>query len=71
MKKVVLVAVVAVMATLTSCKKEYTCSCTTTDNGTVIAESKVTGTMKKSEAEDWCTGNAVTVGTTKMECKLD
>jgi hypothetical protein len=69
MKKLLLVAAVAGFA-MTSCKKDYTCTCKVTDNGTVLSESKYTAKLKKSEAESWCSGNA-TSGTLKAECTLD
>ena len=69
MKKIMLVAAVAVCV-LSSCKKDYTCECTTTDNGTVIQTVTYTGKMKKSDSESWCSANKVEVGSTKMECKL-
>ena len=70
MKKV-LFAVAVIGFAMTSCKKDYTCKCTVTDNGTVLAESTATGKMKKSDAESWCNGYASTAGTMKTECKLD
>jgi len=72
MKKVLLVAAVAGLA-MVSCKKDYTCECTTTDNGTVVSTTTVTGKMKKKDADSWCTGNvtsSVPGSTIKMECKL-
>jgi hypothetical protein len=69
MKKAFLIASVAGLA-LVSCKKDYTCECTTTDNGTVLSTTTFTGKMKKKDSETWCTNNVVTSGTTKMECKL-
>jgi len=59
MKKLVLIASVAFVAlTISSCKKEYTCTCTTksTVDGvtTTATASGKTDKMKKSEAEDLC-----------------
>jgi len=50
MKKVVLVAAVA-MLSLASCKKDYTCECTTASG---IKTSTVFKDAKSSEAEDAC-----------------
>jgi subtilase family serine protease len=69
MKKILLVAAVAGLS-MVSCKKNYTCECTTTDNGAVIGSTTATsGKIKKSEAETWCTAGA-SAGTAKTECKL-
>jgi len=60
MKKVILVAAVGVLALVSSsCKKDYTCSCTETASG-IISGSSTTDTllidMSKSDAETSCTG---------------
>lgn len=65
MKKILLVAAVAGMA-MVSCKKTYTCECTTTSkvyingqttssNATAAADSNEK--MKKKDAKDWCEKN--------------
>jgi hypothetical protein len=56
MKKVLLIAAVACMA-MTSCKKDYTCECTTTSNApgaSSVSGSAATGKMKKADAESKC-----------------
>jgi hypothetical protein len=72
MKKILLVAAVAGLS-LVSCKKDYTCECTTTQNGTVVASSSYTAKLKKKDAESWCSGNATSTGggsTITSSCKL-
>lgn len=56
MKKVLLTfAVVALGASFTSCKKEYTCECGEGDTKVVTtAEFK-----KKADAEAWCEGSSL------------
>jgi hypothetical protein len=57
MKKILFIAAVACFVT-TSCKKDYTCTCTSTGfwgNTTSTAHAK----MKKNDAETWCSsGNS-------------
>lgn len=60
MKKLALVLAVVGFAAV-SCKKDYTCECTTTSNipGYTAAKTTATAKMKKKDAEDWCaTGNS-------------
>ena len=58
MKKVILVAAVAMLA-LASCKKDHTCTCDVTTSGLVgtgtLSADTVFVDMKKSEAKDKCT----------------
>jgi Ni/Co efflux regulator RcnB len=54
MKKLVLsIAALALVATtMTSCKKDYTCECTTTALGITVSEEKtINDTKKNAEAE--------------------
>jgi len=71
MKKMLLVAAVAGLA-LASCKKDYTCECTTKDtsNGTVMGTSSVTIKDTKKKAEDACNGKKATAGTLTTECAI-
>ncbi|MES2838499.1 MAG: hypothetical protein V4667_13305 [Bacteroidota bacterium] len=66
MKKLTLVLAVVAFAAV-SCKKEYTCTCSTTYAGTTYSAS-ATAEMKKKDAEAWCTAYNTGSGTT---CKLD
>ncbi len=78
MKKVLLIAAVAGLA-FASCKKDYTCECTTTYvvNGvtqpSTTAEGK-TGKMKKADAETKCNEGDITASSgnnsTTIECKI-
>jgi len=61
MKKVILVAAVGVLALVSSsCKKDRTCSCVVTVESTLgnasFTQDTIFVDMKKSEAEDKCTG---------------
>lgn len=71
MKKAIMIAFVAGLA-MASCKKDYTCECTTKDSSGTIPSvtASATAKMKKSEAEDWCTGQKSTVGTITTSCEL-
>lgn len=57
-----------------SCQKEYTCTCITTDTSGVLGPSELTSTLpssKKSDAEDICASNGFTFGTLETVCSLD
>jgi len=72
MKRVILVAAVSLMA-LASCKKDYTCECTVTSNGSSATSSTVLENVSKSDAEDACisTSSATFGGqTTTTSCDL-
>ena len=71
MKKVLLFAVVLGAVSFSSCKKDYDCTCTTTNSGTELSKTTVTlEDLSKSEAEDACS-TSVTVGTMTTACELD
>jgi hypothetical protein len=68
MKKIfVAVAVVALFA---SCKKDYSCACTTSGNGSNITVTADLGKQKKSDAEDACNAGNATVGGFTTTCVL-
>jgi len=70
---IVIVAMFGAMA-LTSCKKDYTCTCTTTDSsGTFdpITSSIPINDAKKGDATDACDALESTVGTLTTSCNLD
>jgi hypothetical protein len=55
MKKIVMICIVAAFAT--SCKKDYSCVCTTVDTSGSTTETTVTtfkAKSKKKDAEEWC-----------------
>ena len=70
----ILLGLVAMMA-LSSCDKEYTCTCTTDVDGTTTGTVSTTFEGTKSEAEDACDeGNSSTTFagvTTTVSCSLD
>lgn len=59
MKKVLFIAVVAV-ASLASCKKDRTCTCTTTSSGVTTTEVTVIHEAKKGDARQMCYGTQTT-----------
>ncbi|MBL7930763.1 MAG: hypothetical protein JNL60_02620 [Bacteroidia bacterium] len=77
MKKILLLAAVAGLMAVT-CKKDYTCECTTTmttpsGTTTTTAEGK-TGKMKKADAEKKCDESDASASSgpysTVVECKI-
>lgn len=71
MKKLFPIALVAVAAmTFTSCKKDYTCKCTATENGQTTELVTVTIHDTKSNAESGCNGKATAFTGTSIQCKI-
>ncbi len=70
MKKVLLAAVILGGLSLVSCKKDYTCTCTTTDDGEVFAESSTTINATKGDAEDAC-NTETSSGDFKTVCEIE
>lgn len=72
MKKVALFAAVVFAVGLTSCKKDHTCECTTTDSSNTISDVTVSTTINdtKSNAEDACTALETSVGTLSTSCAI-
>jgi hypothetical protein len=68
MKKIALTlaGIAFVAVTLTSCKKDYTCTCTF-DIAGVSGSVSETQKLSKKDAEEWCEGES----TTGVTCKLD
>jgi hypothetical protein len=64
MKKLVLsIAALALVATtMTSCKKDYTCECTTTALGVTVSESITINDTKKNATETCDKGDASAFG---------
>lgn len=58
---------------LTSCEKEYTCTCTIEDSSGVIdtVTSSTTVTGKKNDVRDACEAGSSTVGTITTTCTID
>ncbi len=70
MKKVfTFIAAVAIVASLSSCKKDYTCDCTVTAAGISTTSSSAI-TAKKSDAESACDAMATTVAGVTKTCEL-
>jgi len=66
MKKLfILMAMVAFV--FTSCKKDYTCTCTNDSDGTEVSSTPINN-ASKSDAEDACTAINIVSGIT---CELD
>lgn len=71
MKKLVLFsfATLLVASTFTSCKKDYTCECSTTYNGvTTTASGTVNGT--KSDAKEACEKGTSSAGGITVTCAI-
>ncbi len=66
MKKVMMIAIVGGAFALTSCKKDYTCSCTIAGQ-TTSTEWK---DIKKSDAEDDCDALDITATFVGGSCEL-
>lgn len=79
MKKIITcVTVAAIAMTFASCKKDYSCTCTTTTSATGIpaTTSKVSlGKQTKKDAESACNGKSSSASsggvTVTISCKLD
>lgn len=71
MKKIVTIVAVALFGALVlpSCKKDYTCVCTSTVNGVSTSVEAKTGKMSKKDAKAACE-QTVNAGGVSMECKL-
>lgn len=68
MKKFIAIAALGVL-TLASCKKDYTCECTTTALGlTASASTTINNTKKK--AEEACTAGSTTANGATTTCKI-
>ncbi len=70
MKKLSMIAMgVVLVASLASCKKDYTCTCTWTDGSSSLSSS-TTLHAKKKDAESACEANQVTNGSSTWKCEL-
>ncbi|GAB4206777.1 MAG: hypothetical protein Fur0023_16940 [Bacteroidia bacterium] len=71
MKKIAsIIGAVAIVATISSCKKNWTCECTTTCGSTSTTVSATSGKMKKKDAEAWCNQGNVSSSGCSSSCKL-
>ncbi|HEY9178731.1 MAG TPA: hypothetical protein VIN07_13625 [Flavipsychrobacter sp.] len=70
MKKFAPIAAIALFAVaFTSCKKEWTCECSTTMNGTTTTVSGKTTKMTKKDAKAACEKDT-NVGGVQVSCKI-
>jgi len=70
MKNLFIIFSVVALFSLTSCTKEYTCTCTTDIGGTVTTTT-TTFEAKKKDAEASCDGLTTTVAGITTTCTLD
>ena len=74
MKKLSLFVVAALFAVgFTACKKEYTCTCTTTEAGNNTTTSTIIdlGKQSKKDAETACDARVTSVSGYTMTCAID
>ncbi len=64
------VAAVAIVATLSSCKKNYTCECCVDCVGTGEICTSETRKLKKKEAQEWCDEGETSSGGCTTSCTL-
>jgi hypothetical protein len=70
MKKLSMIAMgVVLVASLASCKKDYTCACTWTDGSSSLTSSTTIRATKK-DAKAACEANQVTNGTSTWKCEI-
>lgn len=70
MKKLIFPAAMLVIVGLASCKKDYTCTCTSNDGAGGTYTSSVTIHATKKDAKAACDASA-TSGATSVSCSLD
>lgn len=73
MKKILTISAIALFGAvlLPSCKKDYTCVCTTSIPGANNTSTEVElGKLSKKDAEAACNGKASVGGQTYMTCEL-
>lgn len=69
MKKFLLIAVV-IVAGLSSCKKDYTCECTTSVSGSDDISASTTINASKKDAEEACENGTSSVGGVSVTCEI-
>lgn len=71
MKKLFTVVMgVVFVAALTSCKKNYTCTCTYDDGAGTTGSASYTYKDTKKNAESNCDANEIAVGSTSWKCEI-
>jgi hypothetical protein len=68
MKKFIAIAALGVL-TLASCKKDYTCTCTSTSGGLTASVSTTINDTKKN-AEDTCSAKSASAGGASTTCAI-
>ena len=68
MKKVLLLGAFAIIG-LASCKKDYTCECTSEANG-ISATASTTIKDTKKKAKEACESKSVSTGSSTSSCKI-
>ena len=73
MKKIAPIAAIALFSALamTSCKKDYKCTCTASAGGVSTSATYDLGKQKKKDAEAACSGKGTSTGGVTYSCKLD
>jgi hypothetical protein len=69
MKKLVFSIAALGLVSLTSCKKEFTCACTTTANGTSTTVEAKTAKVSKKDAKTACEKESSLAGVT-VKCVI-
>jgi hypothetical protein len=70
MKKIAVLAIFAGAMSFASCKKNYTCTCTTTEPGYPNITSSTTIKDTKSKAKTTCSNESATVGSVATTCAI-
>ena len=80
MKKIILPVIIIIAISFASCKKDRTCTCTTT-YGSYTSTTLIKAKSGKKDAENWCSANQTAVTTDSGQinttpippptCKLD
>lgn len=74
MRKVIFPAAMLLIVGLASCKKDYTCTCTTTDSSGGTATSSVTIHATKKDAKEVCNATATSTSggsSASVSCSID
>jgi len=70
MKKLTLLAAVVIAASFASCKKDYTCSCTTTVTGIPPLTASTTIKETKKKAKEACEKGTQTNAAGSVKCEI-
>jgi hypothetical protein len=70
MKKIILLSGLTLL-TLASCKKDWTCTCTSTSSLGTFSSSATIADMKKSDAKAECDSGDATASGVTVDCELN